>query len=154
MDRRLLAQKKSSSNLSRKRSNSAISRTPSDQRPREEKSAPYRNQRYETLLEVEGSYMTKAPVGLASASQDLCRSFLEDKTSAIPNETLFRDGVFERTCQNIRSRNEARVIQDISRLIVPSAESLAACGATHLDILVESVNEGWNNLRPLTSTRP
>ena len=150
---RLLARRKSSSNLSRKRSNPATSTTPSDQKPREEKSAPYRDQRYETLLEVKGSYMTKAPLGLASASQALCRSLLE-KTPSVPSDTLFRDDVFETTCQKIHNKNEARVIQDISRLIVPSAESLATFGAKHLDILTESVNEGWNNSIPLTSTRP
>lgn len=48
------------------------------------------------------------------------------------------------------------MIQDISRLIVPSAESLATFGAKHLDILTESVNEGWNNSDPFIrgSTRP
>ncbi|CCC14265.1 hypothetical protein SMACR_08776 [Sordaria macrospora] len=153
MDRLPLARKKSSSNLSRKRSNSATSTTPSDQKPREEKSAPYRDQRYETLLEVKGSYMTKAPLGLASASQALCRSLLE-KTQPVPGDTLFGDDVFETTCEKIHKKNEARIIQDISRLIVPSAESLATFGAKHLDILTESVNEGWNNSIPLTSTRP
>ncbi|KAK5651139.1 hypothetical protein OQA88_13233 [Cercophora sp. LCS_1] len=150
---RLLARRKSSSNLSRKRSNSGTSMTPSDQKPREEKSAPYRQQGYETLLELKGSYMTKAPSGLASASQTLCRSLLE-KTPPVPSDTLFRDDIFETTCQKIHNKNEARVIRDISRLIVPSAESLATFGANHLDILVESVNEGWNNSIPLTSTRP
>ncbi|KAB5581165.1 hypothetical protein GE09DRAFT_464757 [Coniochaeta sp. 2T2.1] len=150
---RLLARKQSSSNLSPKRSNSATSTTPSDQKPREEKSAPYRHQRFETLLEVKGSYMTKAPLGLASTSQALCRSLLE-KTQPVPSDTLFRDDVLETTCQKVHNKNEARVIQRISRLIVPSAESLATFGAEHLDILTESVNEGWNNSIPLTSTRP
>ncbi|KAK4137560.1 hypothetical protein BT67DRAFT_113382 [Trichocladium antarcticum] len=153
MDRLPLARKKSSSKLSRKRSNSATSTTPSDQKPREETSAPYRDQRYETLLEVKGSYMTKSPFGLASASQALCRSLLE-KTPSVPGDTLFRDDVFETTCQKIHNRNEARVIQDISRLIVPSAESLATFDAKHYNILTESVNEGWNNSIPLTSIRP
>ncbi|POR31083.1 Uncharacterized protein TPAR_08666 [Tolypocladium paradoxum] len=152
IDRLLLVRKKSSSNLSRKRSNSTTSTTPSDQEPREEKSAPYRHQRYETLLEDKGSYITKAPLGLASASQTLCRSLLE-KTPPVPSDTLFRDDVFETTCQKIHNKN-ARVIQDISRLIVPLAESLAIFGAAHLDILRESVNEGLNNSIPLTSTRP
>jgi hypothetical protein len=148
----LLARKKSSSNLSRKRSNSASS-TPSDQKPREEKSAPYRDQRYETLLEVRGSYMAKAPLPLADASKALCRSLLE-KTQPVPGDTLFRDDIFETTCQKIHNKNEARIIQDITRLIVPSAESLATFGANYLDILVESVNEGWNNSVPFTSPRP
>ena len=97
--------------------------------------------------------MTKAPVGLASASQDLCRSLLENMQQ-VPSDTLFRDDIFEATCQKIHNKNEARVVQDISRLIVPSAESLATFGAEHLEILTESVNEGWNNSIPLTSTRP
>lgn len=148
-----LARKKSSSNLSLKRSNSATSMTPSDQKPREEKSAPYRDQRYETLLEVKGSYMTKAPLGLASASKALCRSLLE-KTQPVPGDTLFRNDIFKTICENIHNKNEARVILDIHRLIVPSAEILAAFGAKHLNILTESVNEGWNNSIPFTSTRP
>jgi hypothetical protein len=127
--------------------------TPSDQKPREEKSAPYRDIRYETLLAVKGSYMTEAPLGLATASLALCRSLLE-KTQPVPSDTLFRDDIFETTCQKLRNKNEARVIQDITRLIVPSAESFATFGTKHLDILTESVNEGWNNAIPFTSTRP
>ncbi|TPX10699.1 uncharacterized protein E0L32_008268 [Thyridium curvatum] len=150
---RLLARRKSSSYLSRKRSNSASSMTPSDQKPREEKSAPYRDPRYKTLLEIKGSYMTKSPLDLADASQAVCRSLL-GKMQPVPGDTLFRDDIFEATCEKIYDKNEARVIQDVTRLIVPSAESLATFGAKHLDILTESVNEGWNNSIPFTSTRP
>lgn len=39
-------------------------------------------------------------------------------------------------------------------LLVPSPESLAAFGATNLDILVESVNEGWNNSILISNSRP
>lgn len=39
-------------------------------------------------------------------------------------------------------------------MIVPSAETLATFGARTLEVLVESVNEGWNNSVPLTGTRP
>ncbi|KAL8407612.1 hypothetical protein RB594_006438 [Gaeumannomyces avenae] len=149
----LLARNKSSSTLSRKRSNSA-SLTPSDQKPHEEKSAPYRDQRYETLLEVKGSYMARAPsLPLPDATKALCQSLLE-QTQPVPGDTLFRNDIFETTCQKLHNKNEARVIQDIARLIVPSAESLATFGANHLDILVESVNEGWNNSVPFTSPRP
>lgn len=48
----------------------------------------------------------------------------------------------------VRNKNEARVVQDISPLIVPLAEVLAIRGAKHLKILIESVNEGWNNSIP------
>ncbi|KAK0655249.1 hypothetical protein B0T16DRAFT_363734 [Cercophora newfieldiana] len=145
----------SSSALSSKRSepSSASFVTPSDQRPREEKSAQYRDPRYVTLLQTKGSFMNRSDLGITDASKALCRTLLEN-TQSVPCDTLFRDDIFEATCQKIQDKNEARVIRDISRLIVPSAECLATFGAKHLDILTESVNEGWNNSIPLTSTRP
>ncbi|KAK3693110.1 hypothetical protein B0T22DRAFT_525606 [Podospora appendiculata] len=139
-----LARKKSSSNLT--------STTPCDQRLME-KSVPYQDERYETLLEIKGSFIAKAPSGLTAASQSLCQSPLET-TSPVPSDSLFRDDVFDTTCQRMRNENKARVIQDISRLIVPSAGSLATFGAVHLDILTESVNEAWSNSIPFTSTQP
>ena len=39
-------------------------------------------------------------------------------------------------------------------LIVPSIETLTTYDAEHLNILIESTNEGWNNSIPLTGTRP
>jgi hypothetical protein len=70
------------------------------------------------------------------------------KEQTVPRDSLFRGDLFESTCRNTRNRNEARVIQDTAQLIVPSAESLTVCGATNLQCLVESVNEGWNNSMP------
>lgn len=152
MDRRLLARKKSSSNLSRKRSNSAISTTPSDQKPREEKSAPYRDARYPLLLQTKGSYMDISELGITDTSKKLVRDLLGGE-QAVPKETLFDDDIFVDACRNLNNKNEARIIQDISRLIVPSAESLALRNKNYKR-LVESVNEGWNNSIPLTGTRP
>lgn len=149
----MLARKKSKASLSRKRSNSETSSTPSDERPREEKSAPYRDPRYETLLSTKDTFMARSDLDIASASKTLCRDLLE-LPQVYPNESLFRDDIFDSTCQMIHNRNEARVIQDISRLIVPSAEGLATFGAKHLGILLECVNEGWNNSIPLTKPRP
>ncbi|KAK2599075.1 hypothetical protein QQS21_005481 [Conoideocrella luteorostrata] len=149
----LRARKKSAPSLGRKRSSSATSSTPSDQRPREEKSAPYRDPCYETLLGTKGSFMGTSRLGITSASKALSATLLQTQ-QAIPMDSLFHDDRFEATCQKIQNKNEARVIQDISRLLVPSAESLATRGAEHFDVLVESVNEGWNNSVPVTSTRP
>ncbi|KAK0655516.1 hypothetical protein B0T16DRAFT_319730 [Cercophora newfieldiana] len=149
MDRRLLARKKSSSN---QRSISATSITPSDQKPREEKSAPYRDARYPLLLQTKGSYMDISELGITDTSKKLVRDLLSGE-QPVPKETLFDDDIFVDACRNLNNENEARVIQDISRLIVPSAESLALRNKNYKR-LVESVNEGWNNSIPLTSTRP
>jgi hypothetical protein len=79
---------------------------------------------------------------------------LLDARQTIPKDSLFCDELFEETCEMIRNKNEARIIRDVSELIVPSAEVLAVRGTKHLKILAESVNEGWNNSLPLTGTRP
>ncbi|KAL7921160.1 hypothetical protein ACQKWADRAFT_321649 [Trichoderma austrokoningii] len=135
----ILARRKSLSTMSRKRSSPAMDITPSDQRPREEKSAPYADARPFYL-------------GPTDASKRLVRDLL-DGAQPVPEGTIFDDEVFEEACLNLEGMNEARIIQDISRLIVPSVET-AALRTKALRWLVESVNEGWNNSVPLTGPRP
>ncbi|KAF2789400.1 hypothetical protein K505DRAFT_352608 [Melanomma pulvis-pyrius CBS 109.77] len=123
----------------------ASSTTPSDQKPREEKSGPYRDARYEALLETKGIYMET-------------RRTLLDMEQTVPEDSMFQDAFLQDTCEMLRNRNEAKVIQDISRLIDPSAQSLSIRdfnkGTKHLRCLIESVKEGWNNSVAFTSTRP
>ncbi len=97
--------------------------------------------------------MGKSELDSTDASKGLCRTLLE-KEQTVPQESLFRDDLFEKVCEKKQNRNEARVVQDIARLIVPSAETLTTLGWKHLESLVESVNEGWNNSIPITQTRP
>ncbi|KAK5442664.1 hypothetical protein LTS15_010982 [Exophiala xenobiotica] len=152
----LLARKKSASSLRRKRSDSesgAPSSTPSAQKPREEKSAPYQNARYEIVLATKDSFMGKYAQGTTNESKRLCQQLL-DAQPTVPQDTIFSDEYFEETCEAIRNKNEARVIRDISLLIVPSAEALAIRGSQHCRIFIESVNEGWNNCIALTKPRP
>jgi hypothetical protein len=148
----LLARKKSSSSL-RGKPSEASSTGSSDQKPRDVKSAPYQDARYETILATKGSFMGKSELGATATSKSLCRTLLETEQT-LPDDSLFRDDLFEETCEMVRNKNEARVVRDISPLIVPSAEILAIRGAKHLKILIESVNEGWNNSIPITKTRP
>ena len=150
----LFARKKSSASLRRKQSQSSL-QTPSDQLPREVKSAQYRNPDYAAELEDEGSYMYKSALGITDISRELCRTLLE-KEQTIPQDTLFRDDLFDETCRKIQDRNETMVIRDISLLIVPSAQTLATYGATQLNHLYETTNEGWNSVFsfPLHKTRP
>lgn len=120
---RLLARKKSSSSSLRgKRSEAGSdvpsSTTPSDQEPRNVKSALYQDARYKTILETKGSFMGKFNLGITDESKRLCRTIFE-KEQTVPQESLFRDDIFDMTCERIYDGNEARVVQDITRLIVP-----------------------------------
>ncbi|KAL2044545.1 hypothetical protein ABVK25_012398 [Lepraria finkii] len=145
---RLLARKKSTASLSRKRSSDDLAKrrlsTPSDQKSREAKSAPYRDARYGVLLATKGSFMDKDDFGIVEKSKVLVQKLLKQEQQ-VPQESLFRDDIFEGTCRKIRDKSETRVIRDISLLIVPSAEILTTYGARELSCLTESVNEGWNN---------
>ncbi|KAI9726547.1 MAG: hypothetical protein M1834_008989 [Cirrosporium novae-zelandiae] len=128
--------------------------TPSDRRPREEKSAPYRNPIYSSLLETRGGlHMIKSELGISDVSKSLCHRLLEKKY-AVPENTIFRDGAFDEACQKLRDKNEARIMQDIARLLVPSVETLATLGDERFGVLVESINEGWNNCIPVLNPRP
>lgn len=53
----------------------------------------------------------------------------------------------------LRGRHEANIVQDIARLLVPSAETFAVRGAKHLKN-VENSNQGWNNSIPITKVPP
>lgn len=105
------------------------------------------------MLETKGIYMKEDEKGPEEESKELCRKLLEEDQD-VPLVSRFSDEVFKSTCQRIDGRNEAKVIQNITRLIVPSAEELADFGAEHLECLVEAVNAGWNNSVPVTKPRP
>ncbi|KAL5118380.1 hypothetical protein ACEQ8H_003729 [Pleosporales sp. CAS-2024a] len=151
--------RKSTTCLRRKRSEpgslATSSTTPSDQKPRDEKSAPYQAPRYKTLLETKGSFMRKHGGfngGTNEKSMQLCQALLET-AQANPADTLFDNDIFDKTCDMIAGRNKAKVVQDITRLLVPSAQTLALRCAK-FECLIESVNEGWNNSIPLISPHP
>lgn len=67
----------------------------------------------------------------------------------MPHGSLFDDDIFDKTCNMVDGRDEAKVVQDISQLLVPSAEALALRNAS-LQCLVKTVNKGWNNAIPLS----
>ena len=147
-----LARKKSSASLRRKQSQSSI-QTPSDQPSREKRSSQYNTPDYEVKLQQKGSYMRKSPLDITDASKELCRALLE-KEQTIPQDTLFRDDIFEETCERVKSRNEAMVLRDITPHICPSAQVLSICGAKDLDILYESLNEAWSSMNEYEGTLP
>ena len=147
----LLARKRSSASIRRQYEALGIE-TPSDL-PREEKSASYRNPAYEKELADKGSFMYESSLDITDNSKIFCRNLL-DSAQTVAGDSLFRDDRFQITCQKINNENEAMVLQDITRLIVPSAKNLDTCGVTGLEHLVESVNRGWNSAIPITTPRP
>lgn len=143
---------KAPTSLRRKQSDSSLNGS-SEQKKREGKSASYRDTRYTTLLAAKGSYMEKSRLGITDSSLSNCKALLSLEQT-IPNDSLFRDDVFEETCRRVQERNEARIIRSISPYIVPSVEDLAILGATKMSCLVENVNEAWAGSIPVEGPRP
>ncbi|KAI1754180.1 hypothetical protein F4782DRAFT_45985 [Xylaria castorea] len=114
---------------------------------------PYRDARYPLLLQAKGSYMAISELGITDKSKQIIWDFFSGETS-VPQESPFDNNILVHTGSKLDNHQyEAKVIRDVSRLIVPSVHSLAA-RAMKLRCLTESVNQGWNNSIPLTSTRP
>lgn len=118
---------------------------------REQKCAQYAHISYKALLGFEGSFMGDSFRGIAPESRALCEALLTTGQT-YPTNSLFRDDLFEQTCRSVQDGNEDRVLRDITPLIVPSAEILAARGVLGLRCLIESSNETWDNVIPLTNT--
>ena len=55
--------------------------TASDQKPREAKSSPYMDPRYETVLAIKGSFMDNFELGITDESKELCQTLLEAEQS-------------------------------------------------------------------------
>jgi len=147
----LLARKKSAASLHRQ---ALEANTPTPTEKIEDKSLPYRSPGYERELKNRGgSYLDEANEGITEDSKTLCQTLLTT-IQAVPQDSLFRDDLFDITCRKLRNRNESRTVEDVSPLIAPSAETLAAYGATELDHLVFNINERWNESLPITDTRP
>ncbi|ATZ47770.1 hypothetical protein BCIN_03g00740 [Botrytis cinerea B05.10] len=147
----LLVKKKSS--YLHEENSEASTATPSDQKPREVRSTPYMHPGYEIVLLAKGSFMGPFELGITDESEGLSETLLTAEQS-IPQDTLFGDDLFVKICEGVKSRNEARVIRDISPLICPSAQILSFYDAKHLTLLNESVNEGWNNAVSFYGSRP
>ena len=127
--------------LNRKQSDSSLNGS-SDQKNRESKSVRYRNASYAMLLERKGSLMKESKLGVTGESLIMCKTLLKLEQT-VPKDCMFRDDLFRATCDKIQDKNEARVIRSITPYIVPSVEDLETLGATHLEHVIEGVNETW-----------
>lgn len=138
--------------LTRKRSTSSLSKHESDITGvslREGKNPAVKSRRYEQILVSAGIYMDDDDkVATTNECKALCQTLL-NADQVVPYDSLFNDDLFKRFCQRIRNKNEARVVRDLSPLLVPSAEILYLRGATNLEHLIETVDEGWIKSIPL-----
>lgn len=91
-----------------------------------EKAVSYWGSRYPLWLAIQGSYMHTPELGITDTSKQLIQCLLRNE-QPVPMGTLFDDAIFKKACPNIQEKSKARIVRDISPLIVPPAELLALC---------------------------
>lgn len=108
---------------------------------RTEKCVLYSKPSYEVTLKRHKSFLCNSKLGVARGSYLLC-NYLLLTDQPLPEDCLFKHSdTFEKLVHKVRVRNEARVLRNITPLVVPSVETLAFHGATELQYLTEGVNE-------------
>lgn len=113
----------------------------------------YADPRFLSLLAASKSYMEPCKQGLDAERRRQCDELLMHQTD-VPLNTLFSDSTFKATIDSLSSRNAARIMHDIGRLLVPSAETLGLQGAAHLRHLTENIREEWSEAIPFAGARP
>ena len=109
---------------------------------------------YEDILEAAEIFMhNNGKVTPTDACVTLYKALL-DTAQPVPKDSLFRDDRFQETCFRLCNANEAKVIRDISPLIVPSGETLHAFGVEQLAHLTDHVNKKWYGCVPIVSPAP
>ncbi|KAH7028421.1 hypothetical protein B0J12DRAFT_704532 [Macrophomina phaseolina] len=138
----MFARKKSSSSLRRRAPGTESVTTITTQ------SDPilYQGPLYKQSLAENSVYMDDYDT--VDGSEELFGSLFKAEQT-VPEHSLFSDRLFKYTFRNMQDRNEARLTRDISLLIVPSpenlaAEHLAAGSGVDLTGLIESTNEPWS----------
>jgi hypothetical protein len=122
--------------------------------PREGKNPAAQDRMYEDILKAAGIFMhNNGKVTPTDACVTLCKALL-DTAQSVPEDSLFRDDRFQETCFRLCNANEAKVVRDISPLIVPSGEILHAFGVKQLGHLTDHVNEKWYGCIPIVSPAP
>ena len=126
---------------------------PNDQQSRENKSSVYMTAAYNALLAIKGSHNGPNIFENHRYKQDSLQIFACYRTNSA-QDTLFRDDLFDETCNCVEDRNEDLVIRHISPLICPSPLDLRIYGVKNLGCLTESFNQGWNSVIPVVYSRP
>ncbi|KAI9780731.1 MAG: hypothetical protein M1816_002684 [Peltula sp. TS41687] len=110
---------------------------------------------YERVLEKAGIFMHQhlGQATISDTCKQLCATLLAGRYEG-PKHSLFQGNLLGRILARVRSRNEARVLRDITPSLVPSAELLFIRGASHLEHLTDELNAEWIKCIPLAGPRP
>ncbi|USP78430.1 hypothetical protein yc1106_05704 [Curvularia clavata] len=104
-------------------------------------------------LKRENIFLKNHAVGLPDEVKQQCDDFFQ-REEPEPKNTLFDIDIFPVVLQMLRLGNEARIIRDITMLLVPSAEILTIRRPREERIFVETTDELWTDMIPILHPRP
>lgn len=142
-----------SQQLTKKRSSSAMSYS---QGVRVGEYPPAHTPAYEKqVLEPAGIIMDQqlGEATISNGCKQLC-TILVDATYKPPQNSLFEGDFFWKVLNGVRSRNEPRVVRDISPWLIPSVELLFMRGFSNLKNLTEEIQTDWTKCVPLAGPLP
>ncbi|KAL9015857.1 MAG: hypothetical protein Q9185_006772, partial [Variospora sp. 1 TL-2023] len=90
---------------------------------------------------------------ITAESQRLCSDYLHGNYD-LPANPLYHDDEFSQLLARLSDRNEARVVRDLTPMIMPSAEHLHSLGDEDLSDLAEELNAEWAKCNSLAGPRP
>lgn len=90
---------------------------------------------------------------VTAESQRLCED-LQKGNHDLPLNPLYHDNEFTVLLERLRTRNEARVLRDLTPMILPSVEHLDILGCPALSHLTEELDVEWIKCLSLAGPRP
>lgn len=142
-----------SQQVTKKRSSSAMSYS---QGVREGEYPPAHTPAYEKqVLEPAGIIMDQqlGEEAISDGCKQLCTTLVNAKYEP-PQNSLFEGNLFWKVLNGVRSRNEPRVVRDISPWLIPSAELLFMRGFPELKNLTEEIQGDWTKCVSLVGPLP
>ncbi|KAF2158736.1 hypothetical protein M409DRAFT_61395 [Zasmidium cellare ATCC 36951] len=130
------------------------SRSASDsQRVRDGDSPAAWTRKHEEKMEEAGLFMTadRTQAAITEECQKLCEKLLQAEY-AMPADAPYRQDRLAKVLR--RFRNEARVVRDVTPIVVPSPELLHIDGHAELDDVCEAMNAEWTQSDTLCGPRP
>jgi len=114
---------------------------------------PAHSRRHEEKMEEAGLVIADNPAGINEA----CRRFCEDLLSAEPSivqGTFSGKERLAKVLDRVRYRNEARIVRDVTSVLVPSAELLHIDGFPGLEHATEAMNALREGIATLCGPMP
>ncbi|KAI4147095.1 MAG: hypothetical protein LQ341_001877 [Variospora aurantia] len=110
---------------------------------------------YQQVLTSASIFMNTnaSPPEITAESQKLCSDYLHGNYD-LPANPLYHGVEFRQLLARLSDRNEARVVRDLTPMIMPSAENLHILGDEDLSYLTEELNTEWTKCNSLAGPRP